>query len=678
MRQDPNQKVTRIHLTKNAYLYIRQSTLQQVVEHTESARRQYDLQERALALGWDKEQINVVDSDQGQSGRTADRIGFQKLVAEVSLGRVGLVMGLEVSRLARNSADWHRLLEICALSDTLILDEDGLYNPNHFNDRLLLGLKGTMSEAELHMIRARLQGGLLSKARRGELKVRLPVGFVYDETSQVVLDPDVQVREAIRLFFETFRRIGTALGTARAFQQQNLDFPRRLVQGPRSQIVWKPLDVASALRMLRNPRYAGTFFYGRTRQRRHPDGRWIRQYNDPENWVALIPDAHPGYITQQQYEQNLRQLRENAQAIGADRRSPPREGAALLQGMVMCGKCGRPMTVHYHHRQGRLIPSYVCAQKIGPSCQILHGEDIDKALGELLVESLSPVTLEISLAVQQELQQRFEQAEQLRQKQVERARYEADRARLRFLQVDPNNRLVAATLEADWNEKLRLLHAAQEEFERQREEDRQRLSEDQKSKILALATDLPRLWNDSQTPTRERKRMLRLMVEDVTLLRQENFTVHVRFKGGATKTLALPAALNAWQLRKTSPQLVAEVDQLLDHHTEGEICQLFNDKGLVTGTGQPFTIARVSSLRRAYGLKRRYHRLRDAGCLSMTELAAKLHVGQEKLECWQAQGLLKLKAHHFDSRCCLYEVLSFDPSKSGPRSLVQAPNNPTE
>ncbi|MCP4202965.1 MAG: recombinase family protein [bacterium] len=672
MRQDHHQKVTAQHLTRGAYLYIRQSTLRQVVENTESTRRQYDLRERALSLGWAQDQIVVVDSDQGLSASTSDRIGFQNLVTDVSLGRAGLVMGLEVSRLARNSADWHRLLEICALSNTLILDEDGLYNPAHFNDRLLLGLKGTMSEAELYTLRTRLQGGLLNKARRGDLKVPLPVGFLYDEQSQVVLDPDTQVQEAIRLFFATFRRVGSALGTARTFHEQGLQFPRRPTRGPGSKsqrILWKDLDVGCALRVLQNPRYAGIFAYGRMQTQMTPKGPKRRQCRDPQDWVACVPDAHEGYITQQEYEENMRRLEENAQAVGADRRSPPREGRALLQGLVLCGKCGQRMTVHYHPRQGELIPSYCCKDKLGPSCQIIHGQGLDQAIAELMVELMAPMTLEVSISVQQELEQRFEETERLRQKRVTRKRYEADLSRQRFMQVDPNNRLVAATLEAEWNEKLRELAAAQEEFERRREQDRQTLSEEQKSRISALTTDFPKLWNDSRTPSRERKRMIRLLIEDVTLLREDGITAHIRFKGGATRTLNLPAPLSAWQQRKTSPQLVAEIDRLLDHHTESEIARSLAEEGRLSPTGLPFTPQIVCTIRKSYRLKRRYHRLRDAGYLTLAEWARMLHVGQERLARWRERGFFK--AHHFNDRCCLYE-LNPDGLDDLPEPLKQA------
>ena len=309
-------KVTPRHLARNAYLYVRQSTLRQVIEHTESAARQYALRQRAIALGWPTEQIIVIDCDQGQSGASAaDRAGFQQLVAEVGLGHAGIVLGLEVSRLARSSADWHRLLELCALSQTLILDEDGLYEPGKFNDRLLLGLKGTMSEAELHVLRARLLGGQLNKARRGELKQILPVGLAYDPLDRVVLDPDQQVQHAVRLVFQTYRRTGSACRTVGHFTHRSCCF--RAGFGPvpaKGELVWGRLTHDHVLRMLHNPRYAGAFVYGRTTVRHLGSGHLHIERLPRDQWQVLIRDAHPGYITWDEYEQNLRRLHQAAQS----------------------------------------------------------------------------------------------------------------------------------------------------------------------------------------------------------------------------------------------------------------------------------------------------------------------------------------------------------------------------
>jgi DNA invertase Pin-like site-specific DNA recombinase len=659
-------KVTPSHLQRQAYLYVRQSTLRQVLENTESTKRQYALRERAVALGWPIEGVITIDSDLGQSGASAaDREGFQRLVTEVSLGRAGIVLGLEVSRLARNCSDWHRLLEICALTDTLILDEDGLYDPSHFNDRLLLGLKGTFSEAELHVLRARLRGGILNKARRGELKNPLPVGLVYDPQGGVVLDPDRQVQQALALFFATYERTGSACAAVKYFREQGLLFPRRLRRGVRKgELVWGPLVESRALQLLHNPRYAGAFFHGRTRSCKSKNGHDSCRLLPAEEWQSLLPNAHPGYITWEQFQRNQQRLREYAQAHGRDRRqSPAGEGPALLQGLVVCGRCGQRMTIRYQKRQAGLCPVYVCqrdgiehAQRI---CQNIPGTGLDAAIGPVLVELLTPLTLEVALAVQQELHERLEEADRLRQQQVQRARYEADLAQRRYLQVDPNNRFVADALEADWNEKLRGLTEAQEEYERQRQADRAVLDESSRQQILALATDFPRLWQDPRTPQRERKRMVRLLLEDVTLYKGEHLTAHLRFKGGATRTVLLPLPRPAWASWQTSPDVVAEIDRLLEQHTEGTIAALLNAQGWRSGKGQAFTLRMVNRLRRSYGLKSRYQRLRESGLLTQRQIAAQLGIATTTVHDWRQSGLLKGVAYN-DKSEYLYEPVGTD------------------
>ena len=433
-----HRKVTAGHLSRDAYLYVRQSTVRQVYENTESTRRQYALRERAVALGWPDERVVVIDTDLGPSGADRDRDGFQRLVAEVGMGRAGIVLGLEVSRLARNSTDWHRLLEICALSDTLILDEDGVYDPGDFNDRLLLGLKGTMSEAELHMPHARLRGGLLNRARRGALKLPLPVGLVYDPLDRVALDPDAQVPQSPRMLFDTFARTGSATATVRHFRGEGLHFPRRLRGGARKgELHWQPLEHSLVLRVLHNPRYAGAYAFGRSRQRRRAGGvvEWRRV--PIGEWTVLLRDAHPGYIAWDRFEANQRRPRDNALARGADRRrGPPREGPALLRGLALCGVCGRGMTIRYHVRRGRQVPDYVCQRDgirtAGAKCQSIPGAGIDLAIGALLVELMTPVTLTVALKVRDELAARADEADVWRAQAVERAREEAELARRRF------------------------------------------------------------------------------------------------------------------------------------------------------------------------------------------------------------------------------------------------------
>jgi len=661
-------KVTAEHLRKNAYLYVRQSTLQQVLENTESTRRQYELRRRAVALGWPDERIIVIDSDLARSGAAQDREGFQQLVGEVGTGHAGMVMGLEVSRLARNSSDWHRLLEICALTGTLILDEDGVYDPAHFNDRLLLGLKGTMSEAELHVLRARMQGGYLAKARRGELKVRLPVGLVHDAAERVQLDPDRQVQHSVRALFATFRRTGSAGATARMLVEQGMRFPCRPNHGPNAgELVWQELTYSRVLDVLHNPRYAGAYVFGRTRQRKHASGRRTTRALACNEWTVLLRDLHPGYLSWKEFEENQRRLHENNwRTRGTGGTTPPREGPALLQGLVLCAVCGKSMAVRYYQREQHRVPWYHCArgplQRGSQKCQAIPGRGIDEAISQLLVEVVNPMALEVALSVQQELEARFEEADRLRRQQVERARYESEAARRRYLRVDPDNRLVADALEADWNEKLRALDAAQHEYERRRDADKTMLGEKQRERIAALATDFPSLWHAASTSDRDKKRMLRLLIEDVTLLKgPEAIAVHVRFRGGGTRSVSVPRPLPAWKSWLTPAETVAEIDHLLEQHTEGEIARILNECGLRSGQGCRFRASTVSNIRRRYALKSRYERLRARGMVSAAELARIVGVSRQTILRWHRDGAVQAHAYN-DKNQCLYDPAAQVPA----------------
>jgi DNA invertase Pin-like site-specific DNA recombinase len=674
MTIETSQKVTASQLKRSAFLYIRQSTARQVLEHTESTARQYALRKRAVALGWKDDQVIVIDSDLGQSAASAaDREGFQKLVMEVSMGRAGIVLGLEVSRLARNSSDWHRLLEICAITDTLILDEDGIYHPAEFNDRLLLGLKGTMSEAELHLIRARMRGGLLSKAKRGELATPLPFGFAYDDEGQVVLDPDQQIQQAIRSVFDVFRRVGSALGVAKEFRQQAWQFPRLIRgRGGPAEVGWGDLEHNRVTRILRNPRYAGAFFYGRTRFQKKLEGGGRSRDLPRQEWHTLILDVHPGYITWGDYEENLRRLQQNAQTRGVEKRSAVREGPSLLQGMAICGVCGSRMTVAYRQRKAGLAPFYICQ---GPRevdridkgyCQRISGYSLDKAIGALLVETVTPLALEVALSVQQELQSRWDEADRLRRLQVDRARYESELARRRFLRVDPDNRLVAASLETEWNSKLRALSEAEQNYERQRHADQLKVSAVQREQVLALATNFPQLWNDPGTPNRERKRMIRLLIEDITIRKGEQIQLDVRFRGGMSKTLMLPRPLSYCESHKQNPAMIAEMDRLLDDYNYADVARILNEKGFKTGDGLPLTSIAVGYVRKAYGLKSRFDRLRERGMLTISEMARACGVSINTIGHWRQKGWIG--AHSINDRT---QFLFEDPGQNPPKKYAR-------
>ena len=491
MSTDAAMKVSADHLRRDAFLYVRQSSLRQVFENTESTKRQYALRERAVALGWPMERVHVIDGDLGRSGAHADgREGFQRLVSEVAMGNAGIVLGLEVSRLARNNSDWHRLLELAALSHTLILDEDGVYDPAHFNDRLLLGLKGTMSEAELHVLKCRLLGGQINKALRGELQMRLPIGLVYDGAGRVVLDPDRQVQDTVRLVFNTFRETGSAGAVVRRMNAEKLSFPQRVHRGVgKGDMLWEPVEQTRVLQLLHNPRYAGAFVYGRSRTRYTAALKQVQVDVPRSEWRVLIVDAHPGYITWEEFERNQATLQNNQRCwSGGLRGQMPRKGSGLLQGKVMCGRCGARMRVHYEPLDGALRPYYVCNEAAlriadGRRCQWIRGVDIDETVSALLLQTVTPTAIEVALAVQQEIVQRVEEAAALRQAQLQRARYEAELARRRYLKVDPDNRLVADALESDWNARLRQLDTLQQEHARQQLADQALLQEPSRQRI---------------------------------------------------------------------------------------------------------------------------------------------------------------------------------------------------
>lgn len=662
-------KVQPHHLERNAYLYIRQSSMRQVIENVESTKRQYGLRARAKALGWTEDRIIVIDCDQGESGASAVwREGFQRLVSDVGMGHAGIVMGLEVSRLARNNADWHRLLEICALADTLILDEDGVYDPANFNDRLLLGLKGTMSEAELHVLKARLRGGVLNKVRRGEYQCALPTGLLYDSAGQVVLDPDSQVRETIAYFFDTFARVGSASQTVKVFRAEGLLFPSRWRNG--DSVVFRPLSASAAMRTLHNPRYAGAYAYGRRSYRRSADGKTTPRNRENKDWLACIPNAHPGYITWERFQDNLKLLAANGQGYELARASPPREGAALLQGRVVCGRCGKHMRVRYAARRGKLVAWYVCdraqGQSAEPSCQSIAGSPIDQAIGTLIVDRMAPDAVELALEIRAEIDFRQQEADQLRCRAIEKAQIEAELAQRRFMLVDPNNRLVADTLEAQWNDKLRALNKAREDRERDKRNEQQAFDQTIRERLLAMTTDFRCLWSDPNTPNRERKRMLDLLIEDATLVKvsaQGITHIHVRFKGGKTETLTTSNPKSSAQQVKTRPEVIALVDQLLNDYTYAQIADRLNEQGIRPGghvrptcADLVFTAVRVGYLAKRYQLRPRYDRLRERGMLTKKEAAQRLGIHESTLTTWAMNGLVK--RHSYSDQHYLYELPS--------------------
>jgi Recombinase/Recombinase zinc beta ribbon domain len=521
-------------------------------------------------------------------------------------------------------------------------------------------LKGELSQAELHFLKARMRGGMLNKARRGELEMRPPIGLVYLPDGRMGIDPDREIQSAVRLVFDTFERTGSALQTLRYFREEHLRFPRRIRAGERKgEVLWGQAEHCRILQILHNPRYAGAFVYGRTRARRRPDGTSVCRQVPREEWQFLIRDVHSGYIRWEQFEANQKRLAENTLAFSPTRTlGPPREGPALLQGRVLCGICGERMSVRYWRENEKVKIHYICQEarirRALRVCQSVPGNGVDRAVSNLLLELVQPLTLEVALAVEQEVEARRAETDALRRQQVERAQYEAELARRRYMSVDPANRLVAGTLEAEWNEKLRLYTAAQEEYERYTEQQRRLTAEEVRQKVLSLATDFPRLWNDPELEARERKRMLRLLIEDVTLIKADQITAHVRLRGGATRTLTVDRPLPMARIRKTKPQVVADVDVLLNEHGDREVAEILNQRGHRTWQNQPYAARRIGYIRRVYYLKSRFDRLREQGLLTAKEVSKTLGVCETTVHNWAQSGLLR--RFDCDRHQALYEL----------------------
>jgi len=612
LNQMATHKVQGDHLDRQALIYVRQSTLMQVLKNTGSKIRQYDLGQRALELGWPPERIVVIDEDQGTSGTSfAERDGFERVVAEVGLGRTGAVFCLEASRLARSCSNWYRLIEICALTRTLVVDEEGVYDPGQYNDRLLLGIKGAMSESELHWLHNRLLGGKLAKAQQGELRLPLPTGLVYDAANQVRFDPDEEVQQAVRLLFDLFEESGTATAVVKHFKDHDLLFPTRQWGGvDHGQLTWKPLGTGRVLAVLHHPAYAGAYAYGRSQsqiqanQNQRPI-KHTRRLHNPEEWTSLLLETHPGYITWKQFLRNRQRLDDNRTSRAEDRRGPAREGTALLQGIVLCGRCGRRMTIRY--LQDGLTPVYRCAQayhQFGePTCQSIRGDGIDATVAQTFLAAMQPAQLEISLATLDQLEAQARQIDEQWQRRLERVRYEADLSRRRLFAIDPENRLVARNLERDWNEKLAEVERLEREYLTLTLPTTLVVSPEERQRILALAQNLPAIWQADTTTYTERKQLLRFLIKDVTLSRQETtIQIGIRWQTEALTELDIPRPKPGGEEHRTAPTVVAHVRELAPIHTDRQIATVLNQDGLTTGFGERFTGRSVRWVRRQYGI----------------------------------------------------------------------------
>jgi DNA invertase Pin-like site-specific DNA recombinase len=605
-------KITPSHLARLAVVYIRQSTNAQVESNRESTARQYDLQAFAAQLGWPLAHIRVIDQDLGISGSgLRERSGFAALAAEVALGQVGIVLALEVSRLARNNADWYRLLDLCGTTDTLIGDADGLYHPGLFNDRLVLGLKGTMSEAELHVLRARLNGGIRNKAARGELRRGLPIGLVWGEhDGEVRFHPDAAVTGAIGAVFARFREMGSARRVWLWFRSEALPFP---TQAPGcSAIQWGTPTYTKIHQILTNPVYAGAYVYGKTRQEHfineHGEVRKRLKRLRPADWGVLIRDHHEGFIDWATFEANRVRLAANTRPMRHDGTGALREGAALLQGLALCGHCGRKLLIAYSGRHA--APSYYCpgdnlANGRGEACLRIGGQRIQEAVTAAVLAAVQPAALQAALDAAETFDSAEEAALAQWQHQLEQARYQAQLAQRRYQNVDPDNRLVARGLEAAWEEALQAVRTTEQQLQRHRQQQPHALSRAERDALLGLAEDLPTVWSAASTTDRDRKELLRAVLEEVMVTRHSEaheVRLTLRWNGGLLSDIAVALPRVRPATVRTDEDTVALIRRLAVHYPDAVIAGVLNRQQRTTVTGLPFTVNRVSSLRTHWGI----------------------------------------------------------------------------
>ena len=626
------------HIAKQAYIYLRQSTMGQVRFNQESTQRQYALQDKAQQMGWHQTSIKILDGDLGVSGiQSSNREDFKTLVADVSMGKVGAIFALEASRLSRSCSDWHRLLELCAMTNTLIIDEDGCYNLSDFNDQMIMNFKGTISQAELHLIRTRLQGGKINKAKKGELKFSIPTGFCYDEKNRICLDPDEQVRHTVRLFFNVFKEKGSAYGVVCHFAQQELSFPTRPHGSWKEKLVWERLSESRARSILKNPSYAGVYVYGR-HKRQKKLSETGRLQSSPitlpmDSWLVMIKDHHEGYISWDDYlgnqvalKQNRCNTKEGILPLSA------REGIALLQGLLICGVCGYRFSPHYKGRGD--VSFYACNKKRDGSasrCFSVNGKSLDQAISDKVLMAIKPAQIEIAIQAFEELEQR-------------RAQYESQLAQRRYQEVDPSNRLVAATLEKDWNDALALFQEVQSKYDEYQKKSILTVAKEQKENLISLAKDFPRLWNAPSTSPKDRKRILRLLIKDITVEKKikggKKAILHIRWQGGALEDLEVDLPQTSSEIWKHSGEIINRVRELGTTLSNQQIAKKFNGEGLKTNKGNAFTTNTIRGIRYRYKIP---SILPEPEELSIDQVAKKLNVSQNVVYSWIQRNMVSAR-----------------------------------
>ncbi len=650
-------KIENGHLARQAIVYVRQSTLRQVHKHQESGRLQYALKDQAVAWGWSSTQVEVIDEDQGRSGASAEqRSGFQRLVAEVGLNHVGLVLGIEISRLARSNSDWYRLLDMCALSRTLIADTDGLYDPRQYNDRLLLGLKGTMSEAELHILRQRLDAGRWAKARRGELYIKLPMGYIYRPSGDIIKDPDEQVQSVIELVFTTFERCRTINGVARALLTSGVQLPVRECRGPdQGMLRWSRPSVRTLRRLFASPIYAGAYVYGRK-----PSRPFISRSDegDPpldqieERWEVCLKDRLPAYIRWEEFGRNVRQI----QANHPTRRGPVRRGLSLLAGLIVCGHCGKRMGTRYSQNGNGL--RYCCepGRRLPQDtpCHSVPGTLIDEAISHLVLDALEPLALELSLQAAADLEAERTQIRTHWTQRLERAHYAVTRAFRQYNAAEPENRLVVRQLEQQWEALLQAEADLLAEYERIAAQQPVPLSAQDRETIRQVAQDIPALWQATNTSAADRQALVRQLVDRVTVTlhgNSEQIAMTVQWAGGNRTALSLVRPVGSLQQLSYYPELLQRTIALRKTGKDVKtIAQQLTEEGWrpIQGHG-PWTVAKVirvldqpeaSSLKGArkplsQGIPKQVHEW------TTRELAEQLGMARDSLHNWVQKGAVR-------------------------------------
>lgn len=611
----PDERITDEHRGKLAYIYVRQSSVNQVRHHQESTELQYRLIDRAVALGWPHERVHVIDEDLGKSGSgSVEREGFKKLIAEIGLGNAGLVISLDASRLARNNRDWHQLLDLCSLFGVIIADGERLYDPCAYHDRLLLGLSGIMSEAELHQIKQRLHRGGQQKAARGELRLCLPAGLVHDRSGRIILNPDEEVQARLGLVFSKFRELGSARAVMRYLRKEDLPLPMRPLRGPAPhEVVWREATNPRVLSILHNPGYAGAYVYGR---RRLNGGRVRRGVYRPRttkvpiaDWEVCLKAAHPGYISWDEFMENQRRLENNINRYEAGHSGAPRRGAALLQGIAVCGRCGRRMSLRYSGPAGN-YPVYTCradrGHDGGPLCQEVRALPVDARVEGILLKALKPDSIAIAVAALGQIEEEERQLERQWGLRRERARYEAERARRQYDAVEPENRLVARSLERGWEEKLRAAEAIEQDYERWRSDEPLVLSEADRDGLLALGEDLPAIWRAPSTTAAERKSILRLIICEVVLDRKRlpgQVWFKILWQTGATSEHSVQRRVHTYSDYIDIDKLRTRVTELnAAGKMDKEIASTLNAEGFLAAQNCAFKGANVWLLRKRWDI----------------------------------------------------------------------------